>query len=232
MTDLDEKKLRKLMQTLKIDCDQSTPKSYMVNILKQKLKDVDKKRIKKISKLGHPGKDGVVWSIKNLENGKTYALKQFKPGKPSKAIFQESEMQKVVAQHGISPNVIEIDLILKYIVMDLLDGITLFDKLKSTNGEMSIQDQKDFVKIIQKLDSIGIYHGDPSPLNFIYVGDKLKVIDFGYSRAIKHKDENAKYMYIGFILKMKEIGVDIDSNYNYIKKFIDRDILAKCNIKF
>ena len=99
---------------------------------------------------------------------------------------------------------------------------------------MSLCHQKELVVLIKKLDQISIYHGDPSPLNFVAAADgKLKVIDFGFARKMREGESllNQKYMLLGFILKMKEMGVDINKNYTYIKKNIDSAELSKCGIE-
>jgi tRNA A-37 threonylcarbamoyl transferase component Bud32 len=244
--------LQRVCRTSKLKYEPSTSKDQLVKILKQQFKELDKKSFAKIRKLGIPGKEGTVWAIKyksslpsprvgeyrspdrDSYSKKEYALKQFKSTKSSKEIIRESDLQKITAKAGISPKVIEVDILSKFIVMELLPGETLFDTLKKSNGVMTISEQKDFVRLIEKLDKIGVYHGDPSPLNFIYDNKKiLKVIDFGFGKKMEkgEKDTNMKSMLLGFILKMKQIGVDVDKNYSYIKKYIDSGDLEKCGIK-
>ena len=114
--------------------------------------------------------------------------------------------------------------------MDKL-GETLFDRLKRANGVMSEADQNRFVEIVDRLDSIGVYHGDPSPLNFLYDDTGvMKIIDFGFGKKLKtgeKSDRNA--MFLGFLLKMKEIGIPPEM-YSIIKKQVPKPYLEKCGI--
>lgn len=218
--------------------DSSTTKDQLISILTQVFKKIDDNTFLKLRKLGTPGKDGTVWAVKYkppLEKSypKEYALKKFKASKSSTKITLESELQSIASKNGISPSVVEVDTFGKFIVMDLLTGETLFDILKKTGGVMNLRHQKELVNLIKKLDSISIYHGDPSPLNFITDSEgKIKVIDFGFSRKMREGEKllNQKYMLLGFVLKMKEIGVDVNKNYMYIKKYIDPSDLTKCGI--
>jgi tRNA A-37 threonylcarbamoyl transferase component Bud32 len=219
--------------------DTSTSQEQLIAIIKRLFKEIDNRTFIKLRKLGVPGKDGTVWAVKykppdEKRNPGVYALKQFKPSKSSKKILLESELQSEAAQNGISPKIIDTDIFGKFIVMDLLPGETLFDILKKSAGVMSLWHQKELVELIKKLDKISIYHGDPSPLNFVAGADgKLKVIDFGFARKMREGESllNQKYMLLGFILKMKEMGVDVNKNYTYIKKNIDSAELSKCGIQ-
>jgi tRNA A-37 threonylcarbamoyl transferase component Bud32 len=211
-------------------------KKDIVDLLNKKFELDHKNKYKKIKSLGVKGKDGNVFEVEN--QGKKYALKQFRKNKPIEMLKKEAEMLKICSKHGISPAIFEVDVASRFIVMDLL-GSSLFDTLNSTKGIMSLYQQEEFVLLILKLDKIGIYHGDPSPLNFLFDKDRLKVIDFGFSERIdkkfidKHNTStpNQKFMLLGFILKMKSLGVDVDSNYSYIKRHISTEDLRRCGIK-
>lgn len=214
--------------------------------LKQPIvKPIEKKSIEKpieqpykiISTIGVEGKDGKVYLV--IFRGNKYALKKFKQSKSVDSLKKEIALLERVSNEGIAPKVVNYNLKDKYIIMDLLEK-SLFDVLKLTKGIMSIYQQKQFVKLNQKMDQLGIYHGDPSPLNFLFdKNNDLKVIDFGFSEYVdkkfieKHKTKtpNQKFMLLGFILKMKSLGVDVDNNYNYIKNYIDKSDLEKCSIK-
>lgn len=228
--------LQKLCKISKIKCESNPSKPELIKLLKKHFKIIDDQKFAKIRRLGIQGKEGTVWAIKynNSRNPSEFALKQFRHTKSSQEMVRESELQKIASRGGISPKVEEVDIFGKFIVMELVGGETVFDRLKKSNGVMTISEQKEFVQVIYKLDKLGVYHGDPSPLNFIYDDrKKLKIIDFGFGRKIQkgEKDLNKKTMLLGFILKMKEIGVDVDKNYSYIKDRIDKDDLVKCGIR-
>ena len=68
--------------------------------------------------------------------------------------------------------------------------------------------------------------------------NKMKVIDFGFGKEID-KDlikkygtqrPNMKFMVLGFILKMKGLGVDVNKEYSHLKSHIDVEELKKCSI--
>lgn len=247
--------LKKICESVKIPCEKKS-KSQIIDILdstfnkkqvtkqttanpfkKEEKSIVSKPPYKIINSIGIEGRDGKV-SLVSFK-GKKYALKQFRTSKPSEEIKKEINFLEKASKEGISPKIIHYDLKEKYIIMDLLEN-SLFDVLRMTNGIMSVFQQREFVKLNEKMDQIGIYHGDPSPLNFLFdKKNKLKVIDFGFSEYIdkkfiqKHnsKTPNQKFMLLGFILKMKSLGVDVDNNYNYIKRYIDKSDLEKCGIK-
>lgn len=236
---LDIKDLQKVCKKSKIKYGDDTPKEQLVKLIQTRFKEIDSRQITKVKKLGVEGKDGTVWLIKYKptisSKPKEYALKQFKSRKSSGEIQREAELQIISSKVGISPRVIEVDILSKYIIMEYIEGDSLFDTLKKSNGAMSIHDQINFVKVIDKLDEIGVYHGDPSPLNFMYDKNKnLKIIDFGFGKKMDNTDpnKNRKSMLLGFILKMKQIGVNVDKNYSYIKKHIDSEDLKQCGISY
>ena len=240
MTDLKILKVEDLQKICKISNIryegpiERSDKQHLVKLIRDRFKKLDDQTITKIKKLGAEGKDGIVWLIKYKATPKSkerqYALKQFKTSKSSGEILREAELQRLSAGAGLSPRIIDVDILSKFIIMEYIEGETLFDNLKKSNGVMPIADQRIFVKLIDRLDDIGVYHGDPSPLNFMYdVNKNLKVIDFGLGKQT-NKRINRTSMLPGFILKMKQIGVDVDNNYTYIKKYIDIKLLQQCNI--
>ena len=70
--------------------------------------------------------------------------------------------------------------------MDKLDK-NLFDILKENKGKLSLKTQKRMIEIFKKLDEIGVYHGDPNPLNFMEKDGELYIIDFGFGSKIDEK---------------------------------------------
>jgi tRNA A-37 threonylcarbamoyl transferase component Bud32 len=159
--------------------------------------------------LGDPGKDAVTWQV-NM-GGKKFALKQFKPQKSEKKIRKEVELQTLAANAGIAPKIHDVDYDRKYIVMDKLDKHLVevgSDKLVADDS------QRQLVNLYNKLDDIGVFHGDPNPLNYMFKRKKLYVIDFGMSSVIDSKlkkklateTPNADIMALSMVLKLKKIG--------------------------
>ena len=70
--------------------------------------------------LGEPGKDGTTYLV-TTRDGTEYAMKTFKKNKPSDLIKKEASLQKKAAECDVAPNVIDVDTVSKFIVMDKLD---------------------------------------------------------------------------------------------------------------
>lgn len=165
--------------------------------------------------LGDAGKDAVTYKV-----NKKFALKQYKPNKSSSVIMKEANLQRRLAIVKACPNVIDVDVDRKYILMDRLDK-HLFDI--NSDKTVSIDHQKQLVKLYDRMDSVGIFHGDANPLNYMTKGKKLYVIDFGMSKeitpALTRKlgtdTPNRHIMTLGMILKMKAMGFT-SSSYKYL----------------
>jgi predicted unusual protein kinase regulating ubiquinone biosynthesis (AarF/ABC1/UbiB family) len=96
--------------------------------------------------------------------------------------------------------------------MDYLCGETMYEVIKKNKFTNSVQ--KDTIEILEILDTNCIFHGDPSPLNFMT--DKngvLFIIDFGFATHIdekfikKHNTTipNVKLGIMFFILKTRKV---------------------------
>ena len=104
--------------------------------------------------------------------------------------------------------------------MQALDK-NLFDLMKKKNGKISQKYQKEMLKIFKTLDQIGIFHKDPSPLNFMLDSkDDLYIIDFGMASNInKQKDgSNPNYdqMTLGMLLKLRSVCPNV--TYKVLEK--------------
>lgn len=165
--------------------------------------------------LGDAGKDAVTYKV-----NKKYAIKQYKPNKSSSVIAKEAELQRRLAIVNACPKVIDVDVKRKYILMDRLDK-HLFDT--ESDKSVSLDHQIQLVKLYDRMDSVGIFHGDANPLNYMTKGKKLYVIDFGMSKEITPKlikklgtdTPNRHIMTLGMILKMKAMGFT-PSSYKYL----------------
>ena len=136
----------------------------------------------RIKQLGEKGKEGTTFLVK-IKNGAEYAMKTFRKNKSSSMLQKEAKLQKKASEFGISPNVIEVDTVSKYIVMERLDS-HLFDNMKKQQKNLTKTQQKQIISLYKKLDKAGIFHGDANLLNYMYKDDKLYIIDFGMSKEI------------------------------------------------
>jgi tRNA A-37 threonylcarbamoyl transferase component Bud32 len=172
--------------------------------------------------LGDAGKDAVTYKV-----NKKYAIKQYKPNKSSSVIAKEAELQRRLAIVNACPKVIDVDVKRKYILMDRLDK-HLFDT--ESDKSVSLDHQIQLVKLYDRMDSVGIFHGDANPLNYMTKGKKLYVIDFGMSKEITPKlikklgtdTPNRHIMTLGMILKMKAMGFT-PSSYKYLVTVIPNE---------
>ena len=183
---------------------------------------------KKYEQVGNTGKDGEVFRV--VAKGKECALKQFKKSKSKNRIQEEALLQQIAAQHGISPEVRHIDLENRNIMMDLMDK-SLLDVIVENDGLIPFKFQKQIIDIFKKLDSIGIFHADANPTNFMKKGQKMYIIDYGFALPItptilkKHKTNtpNMNFMVLGMISRLKELfGNNLRSAY-YLESFLSSD---------
>lgn len=191
--------------------------------------DARNERYKIYGELGEPGKDAITYCVK-LKN-KKYAKKQFKPRKSAKKIEEEAQLQITASKAGISPKILEINDKHKYIVMDKLDK-----HLIDVNGvkQISLDHQKQLIKIYIKLDEQGIFHGDANPLNYMIKNKKLYVIDFGMSKKItpqlqkklKTNTPNLTIMTTGMVIKLKLMNYPL-SSYSYLLQYLPTEIKSQ-----
>lgn len=182
----------------------------------------------KISQIGNKGKEGITFLV-TTKKGQEYAMKTFRKHKSSSTLQKEAELQKMAADYGISPNVIDIDTVSKYIVMDKLDT-HLYDVLVKQNGILTRTQQKQIIDIYVNLDKAKVFHGDSNLLNYMYKDKKLYIIDFGMAKEItdnlKKKlstdTPNLTLMTLGFIMKLKELKCNPDS-YKYMIKHLTEE---------
>ncbi|MBQ1244722.1 MAG: serine/threonine protein kinase, partial [Clostridia bacterium] len=128
-------------------------------------------------------KNGSVVAIKILNDmgdADSHAIKRFI--NESRAVSMLSH-ENIVKVYDMS-----LDSELKYIVMELADGITLKDYMAEKGNKLSIEETLDFIEqILLALDHAhekGVIHRDIKPQNMIVLPDgKLKVTDFGIAKA-------------------------------------------------
>ena len=208
----------------KVRFDENSPKKYtpkkttIKKTPKEKVKvEKEKKEEKKEKKyddkstkvIGYEGKDAIVYEIKDNE-GKLYAMKKYKKNVKAEDIKKEAYFLEKLNNSGITPKIYFVNLKDKYIVMEKFEK-TLYDEINE-KGKLSQKIQKDILAIHKKLDKLGVFHGDPSPLNLMFDDGKLKIIDFGFSRDIddnlkKEVDSNEpnyEFSTLGLVLKIKD----------------------------
>jgi len=174
--------------------------------------------------LGDPGIDATTYAMHY--NNNIYALKQYKKGTTMHKLLKDVELQNILKDTHICPDIIDINTAKKYIVMDKLDK-HLVDTTKKKG--ISVKYQKQLIDIYKVMDEKGIFHGDPNPLNYMTKDNKLYVIDFGMSQKINKKflkkmnttQPNLHIMTFGFVLKLKAMDFPPDSYKILVKHLPD-----------
>jgi len=209
-------------------------KACLIENIKEAFKEYEKYKRKKIDKytrgkqLGERGKEGTTFLV-TTEDETEYAMKTFRKQKSSTTLRKEAELQKLAADLGASPNVIDRDTVSKYIVMEKMDR-HLVDVMKSQSGDLTTHQQKQIITIYKKLDEAKVFHGDANLLNYMYKGRKLYIIDFGMAREITTalvkklgtSTPNISIMTLGMVLKLKDMKCS-ESSYSYLVKFLSED---------
>lgn len=225
--------LKEIASTMEIKIPKS--KDELVETMIDCFKEYEKYRKNKIDKyekikqLGNKGKDGLTFLVKNRKDNNEYAMKTFRKNKCSDKIRKESNLQKLSSKYDISPKIIEIDTVSKYIVMEKLDE-HLYDVIKKQNGNIKKSDQKQLISIFKKLDKALVFHGDSNIMNYMFKGKKLYIIDFGMADFIDEKlikklgtkTPNMDFMNLGFILKLKEFNIPV-SSYEYLLSYVSEE---------
>lgn len=151
-------------------------------------KETNKTEYYNLSQLGRKGKEGTVYLTVDMDNpDKFYAKKQFKMAKSSLKIEKEAGFQKIAAEAGISPKIVDVNLKEKFIVMEKLDK-TLYEILKQQQCILTVDQQKQILDLYKKLDEVGIFMNDANPLNIMEKDGRLYIIDFGFAKYTSHKD--------------------------------------------
>jgi tRNA A-37 threonylcarbamoyl transferase component Bud32 len=225
---------------VKMELPMRRSKSEMIQNISDAFKEYEEYKKEKLDKytkyeqLGDKGKEGVTYLVKD-RHGKEYAMKTFRKDKSSNTLNTEYYLQKKAARAGISPNVYDCDTVSKYIVMDKMDR-HLYDEIKR-KGYLSKKYQERILFIFQKLDKVGVFHGDANILNYMIRDREVYIIDFGFSKEItpqlqkKLGTDNPNYilMTVGLILKLKELGMK-ENSYKYLKKSLPVEYVQKYKI--
>lgn len=178
--------------------------------------------------LGEKGKEGTTYLVVTAD-GKEYAMKTFRKQKSSVTLRREANLQKMAADAGVAPNVIDIDTVSKYIVMEKMDS-HLYDLLKKQKGVLLKKYQKQIIYIYKKLDQARVFHGDVNLMNYMLKGGKLYIIDFGMAKEttllltkkLGTSTPNINIMTLGMILKLIELKCP-PSSYEYLRRYLTDD---------
>jgi len=195
---------------------------------KYKTEKIDK--YTRIRQLGNKGKEGITYLVVDRKN-REFAMKTFRRTKSSKTLKIEYKLQKKAASVGVAPRVVEYDSVSKYIVMEKMDH-HLVDVMKKQKGNLKRSQQYEILNIFKKLDEVGVFHADSNILNYMIKGNKIYIIDFGFSKEINEKlvkklgtsTPNIRMMTLGLVLKLREMNCP-PSSWKYLKKRLsDEDI--------
>ena len=184
-------------------------------------------KFKRQFQIGNEGKEGVTYLVKD-KNGDPLAMKVFRKTKSPVTLRREADLQQTAAVQGAAPNVIEVDTVMKTITMERM-GRHLLDVILS-NHCLNESQQRGLVRLFNRLDDAGVFHGDSNLLNYMIRGKKIYLIDYGMSKMIdgnfikkvKTSRPNMTLMALGFILKLKELGLG-QENYRIIADAIPRN---------
>lgn len=224
--------LKKMAKDMGI-CNKRSKEEYVNSIIdafneyeKYKKDKVDK--YTKIKQLGNKGKEGVTYLVTDPK-GREFAMKTFKKTKSSSTLRSEYNFQKKAASVRVSPRLVEYDTVSKYIVMEKME-CHLTDLITKQKGNLTRHQQSRIIDIFNKLDSVGVFHGDSNMLNYMIKDDEIYIIDFGLSKEINESlikklntsYPNIKIMTIGFILKLREVNCP-SSSWSYLKKYVTNE---------
>jgi predicted Ser/Thr protein kinase len=227
---------------LKMGLESKRSKQELLISVENAFKEYERYKAKKVDKytkmhqIGNKGKEGVVYKVKNLDNVE-FAMKTFKKTKSSDTLKLEYTLQKQASSVGISPRVVEYDSISKYIVMETMDN-HLSDMMVKQKGNLTKAQQQRIIEIYQKLDDVGVFHGDSNIMNYMLKNKIIYIIDFGFSKPVDSKlikklgtsKPNIKYMTLGFIIKLKEMNCP-STAWNYLKKYLSDEDIEKFKIE-
>jgi len=159
-----------------------------------------------VEKIGSGGM-GVVWKAKDKILDRHVALKILRPEMSEDQAFVQRFRQEAKAAASLShSNIVNIydvgqDRGLHYIVMELVEGQTLRDKLNEA-GRLSVDEAVNIaIQICLGLahaHACGIIHRDIKPQNILITNTgQVKVADFGIARALGSASNTGKSIVVG-----------------------------------
>jgi tRNA A-37 threonylcarbamoyl transferase component Bud32 len=239
LNNLNVSEIRKYAEHMDIEYKNKTKKDLILDIssalkIFENYKIQQETKYNKIQQLGNEGKDAITYLVKTPKN-QIYAMKTYKI-KKNVDIEKEAYLQSLAIKQGISPKIKEVDTVLNFIIMEKMDG-HLHEIMKKQDGNLTKSQQINIIDIFKKLDSAKVFHGDANILNYMYLGNKIYIIDFGMSQIIDSSlikslgtnTPNMSVMLLGFILKLKELNCP-KTSYKYLAPYLSEEYRKKFKI--
>jgi tRNA A-37 threonylcarbamoyl transferase component Bud32 len=226
---------------IEIDLPIKRSKSELFNDIKKTFREYEKYKKKidkyiKLEKLGKKSKDSTTYLV-TTNNQNEFAMKTYRKNKSSTKLKKESEFQKSCYDIGISPKIIDVDTVSKFIVMEKLEK-HLYNLILEQDKELTRSQQRQIINIYKKLDELKIFHGDVNLLNFMLdKKGKIYIIDFGESKEITNNlcqklgtnTPNLQIMSLGLALNLQQMGCP-PSSFEYLLKYIPEEQLIHFKI--
>jgi tRNA A-37 threonylcarbamoyl transferase component Bud32 len=153
------------------------------------------------STIGKPGKDGSGYIVYEKDNPMIeYVMKEFKSKKSFDKVRNEILFQSIASLYGISPKIYEYGRKPNpYIIMEKMKDGTIIDVIKSQSGKLSLDQQRQLLNIYDTLNKIQINHNDFNLLNLMFNNGKLYIIDYGFSKPLKGREDNFSSLELALI---------------------------------
>ena len=255
---LNYEQLEVFAKSICVKITKGSNKAEILELVKTKLKDrfielcnvnSDGKVEAKI--LGKKGKEGIAKVVWDQRDKVHRVKKQFRKAKSANTLTREGQLQTLASSHGISPKVYEINVDDKYIVMEMMEKKTLIDiilKNKEAGRQLlSNKEQMELIDLFKRLDSIGLFHGDPNPYNFLKfpndyhdkkVAGKFGIIDYGFGKMSENARElklyngkpNESLMLVGLLVILKKKGYT-PSDFSVLFKNINTAVRVQFDLK-
>jgi predicted Ser/Thr protein kinase len=142
--------------------------------------------------IGKPGKEGSAYIVyKKGYPEKEYVMKAFRQKKSFENIRKEVKFQTIASIYDISPKIYEYgSKPTPYIIMDKMNGGNILDVIKKQKGTLTLDQQKQLIKIFETLDKLGIKQGDRNLLNIMFNDGKMYIIDYGFGKYLEKNETN------------------------------------------
>lgn len=130
---------------------------------------------------------------------KKYRIKQIDEKIRKKRTSLESSLLSQAKRAGVpTPKILEIDKKQNKIIMEYINGERIKELLNQSDKKTIEKISLDIGKLIGKLHSVGIIHGDLTTSNMIMKNEKIYFIDFGlgfFSKKIENQGTDMKLLH-------------------------------------
>lgn len=176
------------------------------------------------TQLGLKGKDGIVMLGSKGKGNDPVAIKNFKKTHSVKKLKEEAKFQQIAFEAGIAPEVYEVDIKGKRIIMEKMDMV-LPDIIRRQKGKLTIKQQKRLFKLTQIIYSLGFLHNDANPRNYMSKNGKLYYIDFGFAAKLEKDDAEPAYYSLDILLNDEERGLVTRKVLNHRPEWLEKKYL-------